>query len=70
MRETFAKVEKHVIFGKENLFCLILKNMILQHITYVESLDKNQVSKDVYVDRNKCVLTMLLNVKVGSMQRP
>jgi hypothetical protein len=42
--------------------------MILQHITYAGSLDKHQVSKDVYVERNKRFLTMLLNVKFESTQ--
>jgi hypothetical protein len=69
MRETIANVEKHLIFGKDNLFCVILKNMILEHVTYVGFLDKHQVSKDVYVERNIRFLTMLLNAKVESTQR-
>jgi hypothetical protein len=43
--------------------------MNLQHITYAGSLDKHQVSKDVYVERNKSFLTNLLNAKVESIQR-
>ena len=52
-----------------NLFFVILKNMILQHITYAGSFDKHQVSKDVYVERNKRFLTMLLNAEFESIQR-
>jgi len=52
MKETIANVEKHLIFGNDNLFWVILENMILQHITYAGTLDKHQVSKDVYVARN------------------
>jgi hypothetical protein len=53
VRETIANIEKRLIFGKNNLFCVLLKNMILQHITYIGSLDKNQVSKYVHVEKNK-----------------
>jgi hypothetical protein len=69
MRETIANVEKRLIFGNDNLFCVILKNMILQHIIYAGCLDKHQVSKDVFVERNKRFLTMLLNDKFESVQR-
>jgi len=43
--------------------------MILQHIIDAGPFDKHQVSKDVYVERNKRFLTMLLNAKFESTQR-
>jgi len=43
--------------------------MILQNITHAGTLDKHQVSKYVYIDKNKRVLTMLLNAKFESKQR-
>jgi hypothetical protein len=64
-----ANVEKHLILGKDNLFWVMLENMILQHITYAGTHDKHQVSKYVYIDRNKRFLTMLLNAKFKSKQR-